>query len=234
MDKISFNSVSELIDFVILCSSEAYILGPKEPNLVSANAQATVATPASTPISKPKRYHPALVGLHWLIAILIFAAAFLATGGGEGRRGGIMIAGLPTLSIHMILGITVLVLLVVRLLIRWRTQRPDWATTGSSFLDKIGELTHWALYFFTFAITITGLILAAQSNRLSRIFSPAGNFRGQFIQGQSQPGQFPPTGQFQPGQVPPGGGDRGKGRFGEGGGFFLGAFHGLAGPCFCC
>jgi cytochrome b561 len=113
---------------------------------------------------KPKRYHPALVALHWIIVLLIFGTAFLAMDGeGEGRRGGSTIAGIPILGVHMILGLTVLVLLAVRLIIRWRTQRPAWASTGSKFLDWIGELTHWALYFFTFAITITGLVLALQS-----------------------------------------------------------------------
>jgi cytochrome b561 len=92
-----------------------------------ANMQATASTPISTPTPKPKRYHPAMVVLHWIIVLLIIAAALLAMGGGEGRRsGGVTIAGLPILSVHMILGITVLVLLVVRLVIRWRTQRPDW------------------------------------------------------------------------------------------------------------
>jgi cytochrome b561 len=184
---------------------------------------------APTPTLKPGRYHPALVTLHWVIALLIIATALLAMGGGEGRRSGaVTVAGLPLLSVHMILGITVLVLLVLRLAIRWRTQRPDWATTGSTILDKIGELTHWALYFFTFAITITGLILAMQTNRLARIFTTAGAPRAQFTPGQSQPGQFPSTRQFQPGQFPPGGGERGEGRFTEGGGFSLGAFHGLS------
>lgn len=195
------------------------------------SADLQISSTTSSPTLKPKRYHPALVWLHWIIAVLIIAAAFLATGGGEGRRNGVgTIAGLPTLSVHMILGITVLVLLVIRLVIRWRTQRPDWSTTGSSFLDKVGELTHWALYFFTFAITITGIILAMQSNRLTRIFNPAGAFRGQFSPGQSQPGQFPPPpgGQFQPGQLPPRSGEGGEGRFAQGGAFFLGAFHGLS------
>ena len=191
---------------------------------MSVNLQTEVA--ASTP--KPKRYHPALVVLHWIVVLLITATALLALGGGEGRRGeGAAIAGLPILGWHMILGLTVLVLLVVRLVIRWRTQRPEWATTGSTFLDKIGELTHWALYFFAFAITITGLILAVQTNRLTRVFNPAASPRGQFTPGQLQPGQFPPSGQFQPGQFPSRGGEGGEGRFNDGG-FFLGAFHGLS------
>jgi cytochrome b561 len=177
--------------------------------------------PITAVTHKPKRYHPALVALHWIIVILIFGTAFLAKGGeGEGRQGGSTIAGIPILGVHMILGLTVLVLLVVRLLIRWRTQRPEWASTGSLFLDRIGELTHWALYFFTFAITITGLVLALQSNRFTRVFNPAGASRGQFTPSQSQPGQLPPPGENSP--------SGGAGRFLRGGGFSLGAFHGLS------
>ena len=135
----------------------------------------------ATLTSNPKRYHPALITLHWVVAILIFATALLAMGGeGEGRRGGATFGGFPILGIHMILGITVLILVIVRLLIRWRTQRPGWATTGSAFLDKVGELTHWALYLFTFAITITGLILALQTNRLARVFNIATSQQRQF------------------------------------------------------
>ena len=177
--------------------------------------------PATATTLKPKRYHPALVAMHWIIAILIFGTALLAMGGeGEGRRsGGSTIAGIPILGVHMILGLTVLALLSVRLIIRWRIQRPDWATTGSAFLDRIGELTHWALYFFTFAITITGLILALQSNRFTRVFNPGAETRGQFTPGQAQPGQT------QPGQVRRG---EGEGRFTGGGFFALGEFHGLS------
>lgn len=188
-----------------------------------------VLSPAVQP--KPKRYHPALVAFHWIIAILIFATPLFAGEGGE--RGSLNLGGISALGIHMILGITVLVLLVVRLAIRLFTKRPDWATTGSGFLDRIGELTHWALYFFMFAITITGLVLALQTNRFARAFNLGGQTRPQFTQGQ--PGQFQPPA-FQPGQSRQGGegfeGGEGfggfQGRFPRQGGFFLGAFHGLS------
>ena len=209
----------------------------------------TLNVSSAAPTPAPQRYHPVLVALHWLIALLIFVAAFLALvpGGEDRRQAGLTIAGLPLISIHMILGITVLVLLAVRLLIRFRTPHPEWATAGSPLLDRIGVVTHWALYFFVFAITITGLVMAMQTNRLSRIFQPATAGRDQFTfgqrppgqvapSGQPQPGQFPPPGQFQPGQFPPGGQfqpgqfPRGgfEGGFGRGGGFWLREFHGLS------
>jgi cytochrome b561 len=198
-------------------------------NTTAASAAANAA---------PQRYQPALVALHWVVALLIALTAFLALGpGGEDRRqAGLTIAGLPVQSVHMILGISVLILLVIRLVIRFRTRHPDWATAGSPLLDKIGVITHWALYFFVFATTITALILALQTNRLSRIFAPAGAARAQFFSGERQPGQFPPVGQLQPGQVLPGGQfqpDRVppggfEGGFRRSGGFLLRSFHGLS------
>ncbi len=176
-----------------------------------------------------RRYHPVQVVLHWTIAALIFITALLAGDAeGEGRRQAAAgIAGIPTIGIHMILGITVLVLLTIRLLIRWRVKTPEWATTGSGLLDRIGQWTHIALYFFAFSVTITGLVLALQTNRLARVFNPSAFTPGSFQQGQFPPGQFtPPPGGFRPGGERPGGFEGGG--FQRGGGFFLGAFHGFS------
>jgi len=115
-----------------------------------------------------KRYHPALVSLHWIVAILIFATVLFAGEEGEGGRA-VSIGGFPPIGIHMILGITTLVLLTIRLLVRWFTKHPDWASTGTPFLDLVGKLTHFGLYFFTFSITITGIVMATQRGLLARV-----------------------------------------------------------------
>jgi cytochrome b561 len=171
-----------------------------------------------------QRYHPAQVTLHWLIAALVFITPLLASEG-EGRRQVAAIGGIPIIGVHMILGIAVLVLLLVRLVIRLRIRRPDWATTGSALLDRIGKWTHIALYFFTFSVTVTGLIFALQTNRLAAAFSGAPR---QFAQRQFQPGQFPAPGQgFQPGE----GGERPEGFRGgllAAGRFVFRAFHELS------
>ena len=51
-------------------------------------------------VAPVKRYHPGLVVLHWLIAILIFITALLAMSQeGEGRgQGAASIAGIPILG----------------------------------------------------------------------------------------------------------------------------------------
>jgi cytochrome b561 len=167
---------------------------------------------------QPKRYHPALIALHWLIAILIFGTALLAQGNeggrervGEGRnfppsasqqgnppQQGFPQGGLPPqaasqnifsrIGIHMIVGIAVLVLLVIRLIVRWTTKRPDWASAGNKFFDWVGNLTHLGLYVLTFAMTITGIILASQRGQLARVLgigtsTPGGFRRGGFSLG---------------------------------------------------
>src|SRR5512147_2131928 len=46
----------------------------------------TGSTADSVSTTKTKRYHPLLIALHWLIAILIFGAFFLAQGNEGGRE----------------------------------------------------------------------------------------------------------------------------------------------------
>jgi cytochrome b561 len=168
----------------------------------SLSADPIAANVSSAGIS-PKRYHPALVALHWLIAILIFGAFFLAHGN-EGERerfrpgqgnfrpqgsqpgnfpqqgsdDGAPAQGFPqggqnifsAIGIHMIVGLAVLVLLVIRLLLRWTTKHPEWASAGNKFFDWVGNLTHIGLYILTFAMVITGIVLADQRGILARTF----------------------------------------------------------------
>jgi cytochrome b561 len=197
---------------------------------MSTNSVITGSGATSSNVSltagKPKRYHPAMVVLHWLIAILILGTVLLVQeneGGERFRRGersfppqasqpgnpsqnfdsdeaprNIPQAGFPpqeetqsafsTIGIHMILGISILVLLIVRLVLRWTTKHPDWSSAGNRFFDWVGNLTHIGLYILTFAMTVTGIILADQRGILARTFGigstpTPGSFRGGFSLG---------------------------------------------------
>src|SRR5512143_3560939 len=186
---------------------------------MSAQSVTVESHSESSPVTSatPKRYHPALVVLHWLIAMMIFGVALLGgenEGGrerGEGRnfaqpglqqnvppQQGFPQGGFPPqpgsqnifsrIGIHMIAGLAILVLLVVRLLIRWTTKHPDWASAGNKFFDWVGNLTHLGLYILTFAMTITGIILASQRGQLARVlgigtFTPGSFRRGGFSLG---------------------------------------------------
>jgi len=187
------------------------------------SANSVVSSNVSPSAVSPKRYHPALVILHWLIAILIFGAFFLAQGNeGEGERfrpgqgnfppqaqpGNLPQQGsddeapqqggftpqagsqniFSTIGWHMMVGISVLVLLVIRLFVRWATKHPEWQSAGNKFFDWVGNLTHLGLYLLTFAMVITGIILADRRGILARTFgigtTPApGGFRRGFSLG---------------------------------------------------
>lgn len=96
-------------------------------------------------IANPTRYHPALVALHWLIMLMIGLNFLVIELRGEGGAGVQTMAGIPAIGIHMILGLTVLALLVVRVFIRLTEKQPATATTGNRLLDLIAQLTHWGL-----------------------------------------------------------------------------------------
>lgn len=102
----------------------------------------------------------------------------------------ISIAGLPPIGIHMILGISTLVLLTIRLIVRWFTKHPNWASTGTPLLDLVGKLTHFGLYFFTFAITITGIVMASQRGLFARVLGIGTAATRSFNRGEFRLGAF--------------------------------------------
>ena len=105
---------------------------------------------------KPQRYSPLWVTLHWIIAILLLVVFSL----------GFATRYLPPenwaiyVRWHMPLGITVLLLMVVRIIIRARSPHPEPATTGNAILDKIGVLTHYLLYVLAILMPLTGMALS--------------------------------------------------------------------------
>ncbi|WP_395173979.1 cytochrome b [Roseibium alexandrii] len=106
-----------------------------------------------------QRYHPFLVALHWLMAVLILLAL---------AAGGLVLANMPPdsaekvegLGGHMAVGMAIGLLLLVRLTTRLLTKHPPPARTGSDRLDRVGTLTHWAFYVLIAGMVLTGLATA--------------------------------------------------------------------------
>src|SRR5437879_3753683 len=81
------------------------------------------------------RYHPLLVAMHWVLALLIIAALGL---------GALVMAKVPNtdpmkleaLRSHMSGGVLILILMLVRLFFRTRTRHPAPATAGAPFLGR--------------------------------------------------------------------------------------------------
>lgn len=120
-----------------------------------------------------KRYHPLLVSLHWIMALMIFMALVV---------GGPMLADIPNSSPdkagamagHMIWGLVVGVLLLARLITRFTTRKPPAADTGKPSLNLVAKAAHWALYAVVLAMVASGLTLAVNADLFQIAFQGAG------------------------------------------------------------
>lgn len=100
-----------------------------------------------------QRYNPAIVVLHWLIAILVVVVYGLTY-----VWDSVPDEDVPFIKdLHMGLGFTVLVLVIARIVIRLSTASPPAAQSGWPFLDRIGSLAHVLLYVLLLAVTILGV-----------------------------------------------------------------------------
>jgi cytochrome b561 len=125
----------------------------------------------------PIRHSPLIVTLHWLIALIILSEALIGVG---------ILHFWPNtavkvapLTLHMVLGISLLALILAQIIVRFATPRPLPAETGSPFLDFIAKATHGLLYVFTLLMGGSGILLALQSHVLrlvvgGRVLLPMG------------------------------------------------------------
>lgn len=116
--------------------------------------------------STHQRYSPLWVTLHWVTAVLVFAEFYLGLSSVQSTPE----AKAALLRLHMPIGLTILLLTIIRLILRWRTPRPADATTGNRVLDQIGKGTHHALYAFLLLMAITGLGLSIRYNLPPAVF----------------------------------------------------------------
>ena len=120
-----------------------------------------------------KRYHPALVSLHWLVAVLIIVALLMGSN---------VLNQIPNdnpekllaLKLHMLTGLTILVLMIVRLLIRVRTQKPPQADAGNAVLNKAGVAMHYFFYLLVFAMAGSGIATAFIAGVPDIVFNNSG------------------------------------------------------------
>jgi len=130
-------------------------------------------------MSKVSRYHPALVVLHWVLGLLIIAALAL---------GALVMAKIPNtepmkfeaLRSHMGGGMAILVLMLVRLVIRSRSEHPAPVSAGHPLLDRLAWLSHRMFYATVFAMAISGIIMALQTGAIETVFFRQGNLPADF------------------------------------------------------
>ncbi|MGW0467911.1 cytochrome b [Streptomyces sp. NPDC003027] len=127
-------------------------------------------------------YRPLTKVLHWSV-VAAFAAQFVVgylldadepgRGRGRGRGGGpgrgrgrgegeyAAFGDDALLTAHVLLGVTIIVLGIVRLAWRRLTPLPPWAPTLTARERRLAHGTESALYWLTFLVPATGLVLLA-------------------------------------------------------------------------
>jgi cytochrome b561 len=119
------------------------------------------------------RYHPALVVLHWLIALMVIGLLF---------AGKVILDGMPNtdpakvqlLMFHMAGGMAVLALMLLRIALRRGTTAPPPAPTGNALLDRAGPLAHLALYLLVIAMSLSGFALSLMAGLPDIVFGGSG------------------------------------------------------------
>ncbi|SLN73533.1 cytochrome b [Roseisalinus antarcticus] len=119
-----------------------------------------------------QRYHPALVALHWVMALMIVVAL---------AAGGLLLANMPpdspdkvsALGGHMVFGMAIGVLLILRFVTRIRSTHPPHAGTGNDLLDRIGRWTHLGFYVLIAAMVLSGLAMAFGAGLFPIVFGGA-------------------------------------------------------------
>jgi cytochrome b561 len=119
-----------------------------------------------------QRYHPLLVALHWLMALMIPVAL---------AAGGLVLANMPPdspdkvagLGGHMIFGTAIGVLLILRLVTRARSTHPPPAETGNAPLDRVGRWTHLGFYGLIAGMVLTGLATALGAGLVPIVYGGA-------------------------------------------------------------
>jgi cytochrome b561 len=105
-----------------------------------------------TTASAAERYSRGAVILHWLIAVLIvlnFVLAGMADDLPKAEAAGIMAS-------HKAVGISVLLLTLVRIAWRFVRPAPPLVETLQAWEAAVARVTHWLFYFLMLAIPVTG------------------------------------------------------------------------------
>jgi cytochrome b561 len=106
----------------------------------------------------PARWGAVAQFLHWLIVVLIIAQVILANIAEDLPIG---MKKLAMFARHKSVGITILVLAVIRLVWRWANPTPLLPGTLKPYERVLAGLTHSGLYILLFAMPLTGWMMTS-------------------------------------------------------------------------
>ncbi len=103
-------------------------------------------------MTSPKAFHPLARLLHWTMAVLVLAMLFI----GVGMVSTVSPKHQWLLAMHKPLGITILVLVVVRLAVRLRFRPPALPADMPVLMKFAAHASHWVLYGLMLAMPLIG------------------------------------------------------------------------------
>lgn len=126
-----------------------------------------------------RRYHPALVVLHWRVALLVVVGLVMGTLG---------LSTLPNsspdkigaLRVHMIAGGAILILMLLRLVVRRVTVHPPPVPTGFALADRLAPLAHGGLYLAVLAMAGSGIAMSIGAGLPAIVFGGQGSLPADF------------------------------------------------------
>ena len=117
-----------------------------------------------------QRYHPALVFLHWILALMIMMGLIM---------GNTLLTNTPNsdpqkllyLKMHMSAGMVILLLMSVRLVIRYVTTKPPQVDIGHPLLNKFAPIIHYLFYAIVILMAASGLATANLAGLADNVFN---------------------------------------------------------------
>lgn len=119
-----------------------------------------------------QRFHPVFVVIHWLVALGVILG--LVVGGAVLSEMPNDSAKIAPLTGHMIAGMVIGVLMLVRIVMRFTVKRPARASTGNAFLDTCAKVSHFLMYVLVLSMVSTGVGLAISSGLFDIVFGGSG------------------------------------------------------------
>lgn len=124
-------------------------------------------------MSPVSRYHPLLVTLHWLLALLLITALV---------AGFFQLATTPNsdphkvdlLRLHMAGGMFIFALMLIRFIVRLRSAKPAALATGNPNIDRLVPLAHYGFYALVLLMVATGYSTGILAGLPAIVFAHSG------------------------------------------------------------
>lgn len=121
-------------------------------------------------------YSPWQIALHWAIAVLILFNWFTGEAAGRALRQMRMDGTDPGTPLHVWIGMAVLILVVLRIAVRWREGAPPPPGRPGSPLVLLARAGHLLLYLLMLAVPLGGaLVWYLGADSLGELHELAGN-----------------------------------------------------------